>query len=289
MKILVVGARGQVGYELVRTCAALGDVVALDRTALDLTDSEATRHLVRQAKPNIIINAAAYTAVDKAESEPALAMALNATAPGVLGEEAARLGASIIHYSTDYVFDGTKAEAYVEEDAPNPLSVYGRSKLAGEEAVAAAGAPHLVFRTSWIYGNRGHNFMLTILRLAAERPELRVVSDQFGAPTWARLVAEATALAIARTDGRFGALSGVYHLTCAGKTSWHQFACDIVRRAKRGPDEKNVQVKPISTSEYPTAARRPANSVLSCERAKQRLGIVLPDWEVALALCMEQG
>jgi len=286
--MLLTGPRGQVGYELRRSCAALGELIAFDHAALDLADADAIRRVVREVKPDLILNAAAYTAVDKAESEPALAMSINGMAPGILAEEAKRLGASIVHYSTDYVFDGTKAGPYIEEDAPNPVSVYGRSKLAGEQAVAAVGAPYLVFRTSWLYGNRGHNFMLTIRRLAAERTELRVVNDQYGAPTWARLVAEATALAIGRTDGRLGALSGVYHLTCSGRTSWHQFACEIVRHAASAQGGEPVRIEPIGTADYPTPARRPVNSVLSCERARQQLGIALPDWETALALCVEQ-
>jgi dTDP-4-dehydrorhamnose reductase len=280
------GAKGQIGYELQRTCAPLGEVTACEKADFELADPDSIRRVVRDVRPNVIVNAAAYTAVDQAESEPALATAVNATAPGILAEEAKRLGASIVHYSTDYVFDGEKAGAYVEGDKPNPLSVYGRTKLAGEKAVAAAGAPYLVFRTSWIYGNRGRNFVLTMERLARERTELRVVSDQHGAPTWSRLVAEATALVIARTQGRFDGASGLYHLTCAGRTSWHEFACAIVRQ--RVP-ERTVRIHAIATSDYPTPARRPANSVLSCERIKQAFGIEMPSWEMALALCSERG
>ncbi|RPI42085.1 MAG: dTDP-4-dehydrorhamnose reductase [Betaproteobacteria bacterium] len=289
MKILVTGAQGQIGHELRRTFAPLGEVIACDRAALDLADPEAIRHVVRATKPKLIVNAGAYTAVDKAESEPALAMAINGLAPGILAEEARRIGGSIIHYSTDYVFDGDKPEPYVEDDTPNPMSVYGRTKLAGEQAVAAAGAPYLIFRTSWIYGNRGRNFLLTIQRLATERGELRVVSDQKGAPTWSRLVAEATALAAARTRGQFHDVSGIYHLTCAGCASWHDFARAIVDNLPPRADGVIPRVHPISTSEYPTPAHRPKNSVLSCTRAKERLGVELPAWEVGMALCIDKG
>ena len=208
MRILVTGANGQVGWELQRTLQTLGDVVACDRGTLDLSDPDSIRGKVREIRPDVIVNAGAYTAVDRAESEPELAMAVNGVAPGVLAEEAKQLGALLLHYSTDYVFDGTKAEPYLESDAPNPVSVYGSSKLAGEKAVEAVGGAYLIFRTSWVYGGRGKNFLLTMLRLAGEREELRVVDDQFGAPTWCRTIAEATAQVVAKLSpagtGRIG-------------------------------------------------------------------------------------
>ncbi len=287
MVILLTGASGQVGFELRRALAPLGPVAACDRSVLDLADPDAIRRVVREVRPALIVNAAAYTAVDKAESEPEAAMAINGRAPRILAEEARRLGASIIHYSTDYVFDGTKRGPYDEDDVPRPLSAYGRSKLEGEQGVAAAGAGYLIFRTSWIYAARGRNFMLTIQRLASERDELRVVNDQRGAPTWARLVAEATALAVARAGPALGEHSGLYHLTCAGDTTWYEFARAVVASFPPRLDRRSVRVVPIATSEYPTPARRPQNSVLSSARAEARLGIALPRWEEGLTLCRE--
>ena len=288
MKILLTGADGQIAYELRRTLAPLAKIVACSRTMLDLADHICIRNVVREVKPDLIVNAAAYTAVDKAESEPDLAMAVNGIAPQILAEEAKRLGGSIVHYSTDYVFDGAKSTPYVEGDTANPLSEYGRTKLAGESGIAGVGTPYLIFRTSWIYGNRGHNFMKSIRRLAMERPELRVVGDQVGAPTWSRLVAEATALVIARSDGRFEAASGVYHLTCRGQASWYDFACAIVARTPRESGQKHARVRSITTAEYPTSAQRPMKSVLDCGRVKRDFGIELPSWDEALALCMDQ-
>ena len=286
MKILLTGARGQISRELRRTLAPLGELVSCDRTTLDLSNPDSIRSAVRQVRPALVVNAAAYTAVDRAESEPELAMAINGIAPGILAEEAKRLGAAIVHYSTDYVFDGEKEGPYTEDDTPNPINVYGRTKLAGEQALMAVGAPFLIFRTSWIYGNRGHNFMLTIRRLAAERSELRVVSDQFGAPTWSRFVAEATALSIACTRAKIEDFGGIYHLACAGHASWCDFAAAIVHQMPAQGTLANVVG--IRTTEYPTPARRPHNSVFSCERLKRRFGIELPPWEVGLALCLEE-
>ena len=213
-------------------------------------------------------------------------MAINGVAPGILAEEAKRIGAAIVHYSTDYVFDGEKNGPYVEDDLPNPLNVYGRTKLAGEQAVIAAGAPHLILRTSWIYAMRGRNFMRTIQRLAAQRNELHIVSDQKGAPTWSRLIAEATALAIAHTRGTFGPFSGVYHLSCTGTASWYEFASSIVAHTSFRDGRSAPKVIPIESSAYPTPAQRPKNSMLSCDRAGQRLGMRLPPWEEALILCL---
>lgn len=289
MKVLLTGARGQLGYELRRTLAPLGQVIACGRTELDLADPASIRNVVRETAPTLIVNAGAYTAVDQAESEPDVVMAINGVAPGILAEEASRIGASIVHYSTDYVFDGKKSGPYVEDDSPNPLNVYGQTKLAGERAVIAGGAPHLIFRTSWVYGMRGRNFMRTIQRLATERDELRVVSDQKGAPTWSRLVAEATALVTAHTGGAFGMLSGLYHLSCAGTASWYEFAQAIVANLPSRNGHSAAQVTPIEASDYPAPARRPKNSMLSCERARQRLGIELPPWEEAMMLCLGEA
>ena len=278
MKILLLGAQGQVGWELARRLPALGQVSATDRATLNLADPDAIRRAVREVRPEAIVNAAAYTAVDKAESEPASAMQVNGVAPGILGEEAKRLGALLVHYSTDYVFDGEKSGAYAETDTPNPLSVYGRSKLAGELAIAASGCRHLIFRTCWVYGPRGRNFLLTILKAARERPELRVVDDQFGAPTSSGAIAEATKLALGAGRGQ-----GIYHLSAAGRTTWHGFALAIVEGAGL-----KTPVRPIPSSEYPVPARRPRNSVLDNSKLKKDLGIALPDWRDGLREVLPQ-
>jgi dTDP-4-dehydrorhamnose reductase len=278
LKILLIGAQGQVGWELARRLPALGNVTATDRTTLDLADPDVIRGVVRAARPEVIVNAAAYTAVDKAESEPELAMRINGDAPGVLGEEAARAGALFVHYSTDYVYDGEKAGAYVETDAPNPVSAYGRSKLTGERAIVASGCRHLIFRTCWVYGPRGRNFLLTILKAARERPELKVVDDQFGAPTSSAAIAEATKQAIGTGRGQ-----GIYHLSAAGRTSWHGFAQAIVEGAGL-----KTPVRAIPSSAYPTPARRPRNSVLDNSKLKSELGIALPDWRDGLREVLPQ-
>jgi dTDP-4-dehydrorhamnose reductase len=284
MKILLTGSTGQVGYELARSLQGVGEVVALDRQQMDLADLDQVRRVIRTVQPNMIVNPAAYTAVDKAESEPALAFRVNAEAPALMAEEARLLGASMVHYSTDYVFDGSAAAPRVEDDATGPLNVYGASKLAGEQAIAAAGIPHLIFRTSWVYGMRGKNFLLTMLRLARERDELRVVADQFGAPTWSRTIADVTAqvLAQAHAGGREWWVQnrGVYHLTAQGQTSWYDFTRAIL--AEAGID---CRVLPITSAEYPVPARRPEYSVLSCERLMTRFSH-LPEWQQALQLCM---
>lgn len=285
--ILLTGINGQVGFELQHTLSVLGRAVALGRGQLDLSDTDAIRRVVREIKPDLIINPAAYTAVDKAESEPELAFAINAKAPAVLAEEAARLGAMLVHYSTDYVYDGTKSSPYEETDAINPLSVYGKSKLAGDVAIQAVGLPHLILRTSWVYGGRGKNFLQTILRLASEREQLRVVGDQVGAPTWSRTIAESTASALLNWDE---SKSGTYHLTGAGETSWHGFALAIVeeyealRKAHDWPSLKAgaANIEAITSADYPTPAPRPANSRMDCTKFAKAFSVVMPDWREAL-------
>jgi dTDP-4-dehydrorhamnose reductase len=287
MKILVTGRTGQVGYELMRSLQPLGEVIGVDRSEMDLADLDQVRDVIRRLQPGLIVNPAAYTAVDKAESEPELAMRINGLAPAVMAEEAAKLGASIVHYSTDYVFDGTKQKPYTEADLPCPLNVYGRTKLAGEQAIAASGVPYLIFRTSWVYGMRGKNFMLTMMRLAAERDELRIVADQHGAPTWCRTIADTTASILAQasasrdSDSWWREHGGLYNLTAQGATTWHGFADALLDQAAKKP-----VLVPISAAEYPVPAARPANSRLSCEALMDRFGH-LPHWRDALALCQE--
>ncbi len=289
--ILLTGASGQVGWELQRTLSTLGRVVAPGHAEFDLARPDTLAAALRDIKPDLIVNPAAYTAVDKAESEQELAYAINAEAPHILAKEAARLGITLVHYSTDYVFDGSQFSAYAETDTPNPLGVYGASKLAGEELVQASGAAHLILRTSWVYGTRGKNFLLTMQRLARERDKLSVVADQFGAPTWARSIAEATAqmLALWLAPGATAAdrqrLSGVYHLTCGGRTSWHGFA-EAILQDMQARGEKIPALKAITTAEYPTPALRPANSVLSNDKLEQVFGIRMPAWQDALSLCL---
>lgn len=281
--ILLTGADGQIGWRLRAALAPLGRVVPATRAGLDLGDPKAVRSRVRELRPRAVVNAAAYTAVDRAEEEREAAFRINAEAPGVLAEEARRAGALLVHYSTDYVFDGRKREPYREEDPTGPLNVYGASKLAGEEAVAAAGGAHLILRTSWIYDTRGRNFLLTMLRLLREREELRVVDDQVGAPTWAAAVADATARLVARGLSSPGeTASGVYHLSAAGETSWHGFAAAIREADPRAGEHRCRAVVAVPTSEFPTPARRPAYSVLSNERVAAAFGVRLPHWREQL-------
>ncbi|MHB1620318.1 MAG: dTDP-4-dehydrorhamnose reductase [Sulfuricella sp.] len=295
MKILLTGKNGQVGWELQRTLATLGDVVAIDRHGMDLASPDSIRSAIRAVRPDLIVNAAAYTAVDKAESEPDLAMAINGIAPGIMAEEAKRLGAAMIHYSTDYVFDGTKTSPYTEEDPPNPLSVYGKTKLAGEQAILAAGLPHLIFRTSWVYGLRGKNFLLTILRLAKERDELKIVDDQIGAPTWSRMIAEATGQILAQRKASLSEVSGLYNLTAAGRTSWYGFAKAILdsmttQGANPSPltPHPSPNLIPIATPEYPLPAPRPLYSMLSSAKLNRTFGVAQPAWDASLTLCMDE-
>ena len=289
LRILVTGRDGQVGRELVRSLAGLGNVTATGREDLDLSSDASIRRGVLDVRPALIVNAAAYTAVDRAESEPDFARRINAEAVVTLVAAAKAVGAAVIHYSTDYVFDGAKAMPYVEDDATHPLSVYGRTKLAGEQALAAAWIPHLVLRTSWVYGAEGKNFLLTILRLAAEKPELRIVDDQRGAPTWSRDIAVATASIVDRwqKDGFADAKSGVYHMTAAGRTSWYGFAAEAIRlRLQSAPEGKFARLVPISSAEYPTPAERPKNSQLDCGKLEQVFDCRLPDWKTSLATCV---
>ena len=284
MKILLLGKNGQVGWELQRTLAPLGSVIALGRQELDLLDLNAMRDTVRAVKPDLIVNAAAYTAVDKAEEEPDLAMAINGTAPGILAEEALRCKAALIHFSTDYVFDGAKKTPYSEKDTPNPLNSYGKTKLAGEIAIRATAVPHLIFRTSWVYGLRGSNFLLTILRLARERDELNLVSDQHGAPTWSRMLAEITAQAVARGAAQHYK-QGIFHLSAAGQTTWYQFAETILEQTEQKLGRRPA-LKAIRTEDYPAKAKRPACCLLDNALMNKHFGLLLPDWRHSLQLAL---
>ena len=289
MKILLLGKNGQVGWELQRTLAPLAQVTAVDYPEINFTDAAGLRALTGANKPSVIVNAAAYTAVDKAESEPDLCRQINAVAPGVLAEEAKKIGALMVHYSTDYIYDGTKTSPYVETDAPNPLGAYGRTKLEGDQAMKASGADHLIFRLCWVYGARGQNFLLTIRRLAREREKLRVVSDQFGCPTWSRMVAEATAQVLRQVlavpdHARF---NGEYHLAAGGQTNWHEFASRIIELMSE-TERKCRTIERIATSEYPLPAKRPAYSVLDCGKLRKTFGLQLPDWQVSLRQVLDQ-
>ena len=282
MRILLTGKNGQVGSALLRTLAPLGELVAFDRTGLDLAVPDQIVSVVRSVRPDVLVNAAAYTAVDGAESEPDAAQAINAAAVEVLAEEAKRAGALLVHYSTDYVFDGTKEVPYVEEDQANPLNVYGRSKLAGEQAISCIGGQYLILRTSWVYAGRGRNFLLTIRRLLKEKDELRVVSDQIGAPTSAAALADATAELVKRDPMVAHNAGGTYNVTAAGRTSWHGFAAEIAR-LEGAPRE--IRIVPVLSSEYPLPARRPKNSRLSNEKLFRRFGVTLPSWQECLKAC----
>ncbi|MGD0520312.1 MAG: dTDP-4-dehydrorhamnose reductase [Terracidiphilus sp.] len=288
LKVLVLGCTGQVGWELRHRLACLGAVTGVDYPEVDFSKPDSIRKTLRAAGAAVIVNAAAYTAVDKAESEPELAMAINGTAPGVIAEEARRMGSILVHYSTDYVFDGSKQGPYVETDAPHPLNVYGKTKLAGDEAIQAAGGESLILRTSWVYGARGNNFLLTMLRLAREKEELRIVDDQIGSPTSSECIAQATADILAQVlrpgGGGLQGRGGIYNLTCAGETSWFGFAQAFLSKRAGSAAPRLI---PITTSEFPRPAKRPANSRLSCQRVEETFGVLMPDWEDALALVLE--
>jgi dTDP-4-dehydrorhamnose reductase len=288
-RILLTGKTGQVGWELQKTLVPLGTVVALDRSQMDLSNSDSIRKVIRDVKPEIIVNAAGYTTVDKAESEPDLATQVNAVAPGVMAEEAKRINAILIHYSTDYVFDGIKSVPYTEEDEPNPLNIYGNSKLAGERAIAASGCPHLILRASWIYSARGTNFVLTMLRLARARKELAVVNDQVGSPTWARSLAQTTAELLLKVRHAANE-AGVYHLSAAGYTSRYTFAKKIIENARQlsGQESGWAEVRPTTTENYPLPAARPLNAATNKEKIKKVFGIEMADWENQLKSCMQE-
>jgi dTDP-4-dehydrorhamnose reductase len=297
--ILLIGTNGQVGRELSRMLPRIGQVTPLDRQRLDLTKPDEIRRAIRTFRPAYIVNAAAYTAVDKAESEETVARVINAEAPGVMAEEAKKSGAALIHFSTDYVFDGSKTAPYDEDDPANPQSVYGRTKLEGERAIQSFDAPHLIFRTAWVYATQGRNFLLTILRLATQREELRIVRDQIGAPTLGREIASATTNILAQICDQEGGpfslaeVSGIYHMTAGGETSWCDFTTAILEEAKTATNPWFAaatnklplitrRVIPISTDEYPTPARRPAYSVLSNARLARTFSLKLPDWRMQL-------
>src|SRR5208282_271734 len=301
-RILLTGKNGQVGAALCRLLPPLGELIAPDHAELDLAKPADIRRAVRECQPNLIVNAAAYTAVDRAEQDAAVAQAVNAEAPAILAEEAKKSGSVLVHYSTDYVFDGKKDSPYDEADAPNPLNVYGKSKLAGERAIQSSGVSYLIFRTSWIYGRRGRNFLLTILRLATEREELRVVSDQIGAPTCSSEIAAGTARVLGQVAGKgtidaasLSSVSGIYHMTARGATSWFDFAESILQESRAIAPETPwflaategrpliaQRVTAIASKEYPTSALRPAYSVLSNSRLGRTFGVRLPDWRTQL-------
>lgn len=283
-RILLLGANGQVGWELRRSLAPLGELIACTRNEADLANPEQLQRLVEGFKPNVIVNAAAYTAVDKAESDEATARQVNAESVGLLADLAAKHEAWLVHYSTDYVFDGLAARPYAETDATQPMSVYGRTKRDGEEAIAASGCQHLIFRTSWVYAARGNNFAKTMLRLASERDSLKVVADQVGAPTSAELIADVTALALYRLryDSEFAERAGgLYHLAASGETSWHGYAAYVLDKAEQQGQIFNVtsaQVQPIKTTEYPTPAKRPLNSRLGLSKIEATFCLKMPHW-----------
>lgn len=305
LKILLTGKNGQIGHELSRLLPQLGEVVALDFDELDLLKPEVIRRTMRNVRPNLIVNAAAYTAVDQAETDRVAALAVNAEAPAVMAEEAKKIAAALVHFSTDYVYDGSKSVPYEEDDRPNPLSYYGKTKLAGDLAIQNSGVPHLIIRTAWVYGTRGRNFLLTILRSATQREDIRIVEDQTGAPTWSREIAAATTRILKQVSGgespiaALSNLGGIYHLTAAGATNWSEFAQAILDLAGQasaswftGATEGRPiiarQIIPITTAEYPTAARRPAYSVLSNSRCRRTFGFALPEWKAQLQSVMSQ-
>jgi dTDP-4-dehydrorhamnose reductase len=287
VKVLINGRHGQVSHELQRRLAAVGELIVLGRDQLDLAQPDQIRRQVQNIRPDLIINAAAHTAVDLAESEPQAAFAINAVAPGVLAEEALALDIPLIHYSTDYVFDGMKAGPYTEDDTPNPLGVYGKSKLAGEQAIRDVQGKHLILRTSWVYSTHGRNFLLTMQRLLQEKPELRVVADQIGAPTWAGTIANSTLALIERWQANEVADWGTYHLSAQGETSWFGFA-QAIGEALRQQGKPCATLIAIPSSDYPTPAARPLNSRLDCSRLQRDWGVSQPDWQTALRECLTE-
>jgi dTDP-4-dehydrorhamnose reductase len=287
VKVLINGRHGQVSHELQRRLAAVGELIVLGRDQLDLAQPDQVRRQVQNIRPDLIINAAAHTAVDLAESEPQAAFAINAVAPGILAEEALALDIPLIHYSTDYVFDGMKAGPYTEDDTPNPLGVYGKSKLAGEQAIRDVQGKHLILRTSWVYSTHGRNFLLTMQRLLQEKPELRVVADQIGAPTWAGTIANSTLALIERWQANEVADWGTYHLSAQGETSWFGFA-QAIGEALRQQGKPCATLIAIPSSDYPTPAARPLNSRLDCSRLQRDWGVSQPDWQTALRECLTE-
>ncbi|RZI31516.1 dTDP-4-dehydrorhamnose reductase [Pseudomonas orientalis] len=285
LKILITGQHGQVSQALQQRLQGLGELVVLGRDQLDLANAEQIRQQVRAHRPDLIINAAAHTAVDQAESEPDAAFAINAIAPGILAEEAKALGIPLIHYSTDYVFDGSKPAPYTENDTPNPLGVYGQSKLAGEQAIAAVGGKYLILRTSWVYSSHGKNFLLTMQRLLQEKPQMRIVADQIGAPTWAGTIADSTRALIERWQAGDAGEWGVYHLTAQGETSWFGFA-EAIGEQLRAEGKPCAELEAIPSSAYPTPAMRPLNSRLDCSRLQQQWHVSQPQWQDALHECL---
>ena len=290
MKILLTGVTGQVGWELQRTLMTVGEVIPVRRNEMDLTQPNSIRRIIQEVKPDLIVNPAAYTAVDKAESEPELVMATNGIAPGVIAESAKRIGAAMIHYSSDYVFDGTNTTPYTESDQPNPQNIYGKTKLVGEQAIAAVGIPHLILRTSWVYGLRAKNFLLTMQKLSQEREEIKVVNDQIGAPTWSRAIAEITALILSQAQQNVSSFltskGGLYHLTASGQTSWYGFAQAIFAHDVQHSERKLQKLIAITSKEYPTAAKRPAYSLLNSDKLSNTFGLFIPDWQKALELVL---
>ena len=289
MRTLLIGKNGQIGGELEKPLADLGEMIALDRQGLDLSRPDTMREQIRYLQPDIIVNAAAYTAVDQAESEPELAMAINGTALAIVAKEAQRVGALLVHYSTDYVFDGKKSTPYIEQDAPHPLGVYGRSKLAGEQAICTQAARFLIFRTAWVYDAHGRNFLNTIKRLGGQRAELTIVDDQLGAPTWSRDIAQATASAITLYMANPAAqqLNGIYHMSAQGQTSWFDFAQAAKQHGLFADLADAPTLRAIRSAEFPSAAQRPMYSVLSNAKLHATFGIQLPHWESSLRQFMQ--
>ncbi len=287
MKILITGQHGQVSQALQAHLQGLGELMVIGSNQLDLAKPDQIREQIRAHRPDLIINAAAHTAVDQAESEPDAAFAINAIAPGILAQEAKALGIPLIHYSTDYVFDGSKPAPYTEADTPNPLSVYGQSKLAGEQAIAAAGGQYLILRTSWVYSNQGKNFLLTMQRLLQEKPQMRIVADQIGAPTWAGTIAGSTRALIERWLAGEAGEWGIYHLTAQGETSWFGFA-QAIGEHLHADGKACAELEAIPSSAYPTAAKRPLNSRLDCSRLQQQWHVSQPHWQDALRECLAQ-
>ncbi|MBB3102593.1 dTDP-4-dehydrorhamnose reductase [Azomonas macrocytogenes] len=288
MKIMITGSKGQVSQELQLALAGQGEIFAFGSHELNLAIPEDISRKVRELRPDLILNPAAYTAVDKAETDRQQAFAVNAIAPGRLAEEAAQLGIPLIHYSTDYVFNGRKSSPYNEDDQPDPLNAYGESKLAGEQAIQAVGGEGLILRTSWVYSLHGKNFLLTMQRLLQEREQLSIVDDEIGAPTWAGTIASITAQLIRRWQDEKQALKGLYHLTSTGETSWNGFATSIGERLKE-LNKPCARIERISSKDYPSAARRPLNSRLDCSRLQREWNVHLPHWESALSRCLEQS